>query len=128
VSEYGFSEQLNGTAALQVDVAHLDQIKVYLETVATAVEECLLPKLEQVDQDFNYGRGAGGSSLGSTQIENAATLQQRHNSTHQAVKASVEGMVKAYRDAARVIGKFATQYDTVEERNRAGVAALDWKA
>jgi hypothetical protein len=128
VGEPSFSQQLQSTAELQVDVAHLDQIKKYLEQVAQAVEDALLPKLRQLDQDFGYGRGEGGSALGSLQIDNVPTLKERHDSTHRAVKASVERMVTSYREAARVIGEFAADYDTVEERNRASAAALTWKA
>jgi hypothetical protein len=125
-----FSKDLDGTKDLKVDVAHLDQIKTYLETVAKAVEDHLLPKLDEVDREFAYGRGGvnDGTALGSGQIANASTLAGRHDSTYRAVKTSVEGMAKSFRDAARVIGKFATEYDTVEERNNAGVSALDWRA
>jgi uncharacterized protein YukE len=124
-----FSQQLKGASALQVDVAHLDQIKTYLESVAKAVEETLIPNLDKVDQTFSYGRGESGSSaLGSSQIENAGTLKQRHDQSYNAVKSSIENMVKAYRDMAQTVGKFATEYKTVEERNHAGISALKWKA
>ena len=124
-----FGKSLDSTKDIKVDVAHLDQIKNYLETVAKAVEDHLLPKLEQVNQDFTYGRRPGeGGALGAGEIANVPTLAQRHESTYQAVKSSVEGLAKAFHEAARVIGTFATEYDTVEERNNAGVSALDWKA
>jgi len=124
-----FSKALDGTKDMQVDVVHLDQIRTYLETLAKAVEDHLLPKLEQVNETFTYGRGSsGGSALGATQIAHVQTLGDRHESTYQAVKTSSESLVKAFRDVARVVGKFAKEYDTVEERNNAGVNALDWKA
>lgn len=127
MGEQSFSQQLQSTAELQVDVAHLDQIKIYLENLAKAVEDELPDRLRQVQQDFNYG-GDVNSALGSLQIENVSALKERHDSTHRAVKASVQSMVAAYRDMAQAIGRFAADYDTVEERNRADVAALKWKA
>lgn len=123
MSQYG-GGMFAGTDKLQVDVAHLDQIKTYLETVAKTVEDKLLNlQLEEVHRTFEYG-GKGRSALGDPAIPNLQTLIERHESSYQAVKASLQGMIKAYRDMAQTIGTFAEKYKTVEERNHAGMAAL----
>ena len=122
-----FDQSLTSAAQLAVDVAHLDQLVIALQNTAEAVEDFLLPKLDQVDQDFSYGRGEGGTALGSLQIDNVSTLKQRHDSSQQAIKASVQHISAALRDTARAVGEFANRYTTVEQRNAAGVAALNWR-
>src|SRR5690242_7238650 len=105
-----FDQTLTSAAQLTVDVAHLDQLTIALQDTAKAVEDYLLPKLDQVDQDFSYGRGEGGTALGSTQIDNVSTLKQRHDSSQQAIKASVQQIAAALRDTARAVGEFADRY------------------
>lgn len=118
---------MGDTSALTVDVAHLDQLSIALQHTAKAVEDYLLPKLDQVDQDFSYGRGNGGTALGSQQIDNVSTLKQRHDSSQQAITASVQQLAAALRDTARAVGDFAGRYTTVEQRNAAGASALSWR-
>jgi hypothetical protein len=122
-----FDQSLTSTAQLTVDVAHLDQLTIALRNTAKAIEDYLLPRLDQIDQDFSYGRGEGGTALGSLQIDNVTTLKQRHDSSQQAIKGSVQHIAAALQDTARAVGEFASRYATVEQRNAAGLSALNWR-
>ncbi len=123
MSQYG-GGMFAGADKLEVDVQHLEQIKTYLETVAKTIEDKLLNlQLEDVHRTFEYG-GKGRSALGDPAIPNLQTLIERHEGSYQAVKLSLQNMVKAYRDMGKTVGEFAAKYKTVEERNHAGMLAL----
>jgi hypothetical protein len=121
--------QLASTEALEVDVAHLDNISQYLTTVADAITSIRDSTLHQAHRLATVGgestESAGGpSALGSQSITEVRDLATRENGTFMALDTSLKSMADNLRRTAEGISEMAEQYQTVEERN--AITAAEW--
>jgi hypothetical protein len=124
------TNDLASLQALEVDVAHLDNISTYLDTVADAISTIRDTTLREAHQLATLGGEAEGgtpsaSALGSTEIRpQVEDLARREGNTYTAVDGSLKTIAENLRQTAEGITEIAEQYQTVEDRNAA--TATDW--
>jgi len=126
-----FGGDVGKADALQVDVEHLDNISSYLSILVDAVNNDLVPQLDEAHRLATVGGdvdvstiGAGGrSALGAGYTE-VQELARREASTYQALHDGVRGLADDLHKASQAITDIAAKYRTSEERNSLNATAF----
>ena len=129
-----FERRVQKATALQVDVAHLQNVSEYLGLLADGVGRNLMDQLTNAHRyatmggEAKDGQGGAGqrSALGALGqgFDEADDLAKRELSTYTALHDSLRGIAQDIDAMSRAIADISEQYKTVEERNSAGVDAF----
>jgi len=119
-----FDQAIASAGALEVDVAHLNNIDPRLRQLANAVHEYVRASARAAHSVARTGGTSGQSALGSAQIEEVPGLVHRMASTFEAFDANLAAAATCLEQTGTALARVATDYRTVEERNRVAWAEI----
>jgi hypothetical protein len=118
-----FAELLRGARELDVDVAHLNNVGTYLNTLVQADRTNTREAIGAADKAARTGGTSGGSALGS-EIDEVGPLTERMKGTFEAVDANIAAVAECLEKTAKAMNDIAANYKTVEERNHLAFSEL----
>lgn len=111
-----------------VDVSHLDRAALALEDIARFIETTCLGDMRTISESLGSVTNVHDETA-TYNFTNRATmfggfaaafqLQQRNDSAYRAVQETLKGLVQRLHQSADATRTIATNYRTVEERNKA---------
>jgi len=112
-----------GLNSLDVSVAHLINIKSYLDILSQAIMDDLRPVVDQTNRMIKTGGDESPTALGAG-IPIVAELSTRIEGTFQAIDTTLKNMATQLEKDGNAIKTIAEKYQAAEDRN--GVTAAEF--
>jgi len=119
-----FDQAIASAGALQVDVAHLNNIDPRLRQLATAIHEYVRASARAAHSVARTGGTSGQSALGSADIEHVPGLVHKMASTFEAFDANLAAVATCLEQTGTALTRVASDYRSVDERNRLAWAQI----
>jgi hypothetical protein len=117
-----FDRAIASAGALEVDVAHLNNIDPRLRQLANAIDEYARASARAAHSVARTGGTSGQSALGN--VDHVPDMVRQMASTFEAFDANLAAVATCLQQTGTALSRVADDYRTVDERNRLAWAEI----